>query len=230
MRPETTTPQTDTLLRRYGLPPDEIEQLSLMRLEARAGHTLPSDPAGREVVKRVLYAAGDPDLAPLVHIHPDLVRSATAALRRGAPVVVDVRMVAAGLRHAALRELGCEFIVAIDEPGTAALVVEHGITRSAAGVRALAAGLGGALVAIGNAPTALLELLDLVDAGNARPAAIVGMPVGLVAAAESKDELQRRPIPYATVLGSRGGSPLAAAAVNALLDLALRDGDMPDGL
>ncbi|HEY0582289.1 MAG TPA: precorrin-8X methylmutase, partial [Chloroflexota bacterium] len=95
-----------------------------------------------------------------------------------------------------------------------------GITRSAMGIRLLAARLGGAVVAIGNAPTALLELLDLIDSGYPAPAAIIGMPVGLVAAAESKDELAQRSTPYATVRGTRGGSPLAAAAVNALLELA----------
>jgi precorrin-8X/cobalt-precorrin-8 methylmutase len=93
------------------------------------------------------------------------------------------------------------------------------------GIRLLKDHLGGALVAIGNAPTALLELLDLIDAGCAAPAAIVGMPVGLVAAAESKDELVRRATPYATVLGTRGGSPLAAAALNALLQLAVEELD-----
>jgi precorrin-8X/cobalt-precorrin-8 methylmutase len=89
------------------------------------------------------------------------------------------------------------------------------------GIRLLREHLAGALVAIGNAPTALLELLDLIDTGQAGPAAIVGMPVGLVAAAESKDELLQRATPYATVLGTRGGSPLAAAAVSALLQLAI---------
>jgi precorrin-8X/cobalt-precorrin-8 methylmutase len=115
--------------------------------------------------------------------------------------------------------------VAVSEPNVAVAARAAGITRSAMGMRLLKDHLARALVTIGNAPTALLELLDLIDAGSPAPAAIVGMPVGLVAAAESKDELVRRMTPYVTVLGTRGGSPLAAAAVNALLQLAVEDVD-----
>jgi precorrin-8X/cobalt-precorrin-8 methylmutase len=172
-----------------------------------------------------LYAAGDPDLAQSVLLHPDLVEAGVTALRAGRPVIVDVAMVAAGLRGDALRRSGCPVFIAVSEPNVADAARAAGITRSAMGIRLLKDHLGGALVAIGNAPTALLELLDLIDAGCAAPAAIVGMPVGLVAAAESKDELVRRATPYATVLGTRGGSPLAAAALNALLQLAVGDLD-----
>jgi precorrin-8X/cobalt-precorrin-8 methylmutase len=212
------------LLAQYGLPPAEIERLSLARIERLAGAFLPTDTGSRHVARRVVYAAGDPDLARSVRVHPDLVRAAVAALRAGRPVIVDVSMVAAGLRGDALRRGGSELIVAVADPRAADAAREAGITRSAMGIRLLADRLADALVAIGNAPTALLELLDLVDAGRAAPAAILGMPVGLVAAAESKAELIARTTPWATVLGSRGGSPLAAAAVNALLELAATDG------
>ncbi|HYY89363.1 MAG TPA: precorrin-8X methylmutase, partial [Chloroflexota bacterium] len=110
-------------------------------------------------------------------------------------------------------------LVALDQPGVQDLALAASITRSAAAMRLVAPRLGGCVVAIGNAPTALLELLDQLDGGGPRPALIIGMPVGLVAAAESKIELARRAIPYVTVHGARGGSPLAAAALNALLDL-----------
>lgn len=216
----TKTRLDASLLARYGLPPAEIERLSLERLEARAGAWLPEDPANRSVVRRMLYAAGDPALAQSMRVHPTAAEVGTAALRAGAPLIVDVRMVAAGIRHDARERLGCSVVVAVDEPDTARSAARDGITRSAAGFRVLAPRLGGSVVAIGNAPTALLALLDLVDAGLPPPALIVGVPVGLVAAAESKDELARRGVPYVTVLGTRGGSPLACAAVNALLDLA----------
>lgn len=218
-----------SLLARYGLPPGEIERLSLARLEAQAGAALPDEPRARHLARRVLYAAGDPALAPMLRVHPSAASAGVAALRAGAAVVVDVSMVAAGLPREALRRLGCPLVVAIDEPAAAPLAREAGITRSAAAFRLLAPRLGGAVVAIGNAPTALLELLDRLDAGSPPPAVIVGVPVGLVAAAESKDELTHRGVPYATVLGSRGGSPLAAAALNALVELASRAGPRADG-
>ena len=209
----------ETLLQRYGLPPADIERASLDRLEALAGSALPEDPGLRHVVRRILYAAGDPALAEQVVVHPQAVQAGVAALRCGARVVVDVGMVAAGLHRATLRRLGCPVMVAVEEPGARELAARAGITRSAAGMRLHAAGLGGAVMAIGNAPTALLELLDGLDAGAPSPALIVGTPVGLVAATESKAELARRSVPFVTVLGTRGGSPLAAAALNALLDL-----------
>jgi precorrin-8X/cobalt-precorrin-8 methylmutase len=211
-----------TLLTRYGLPPATIEQLSLERIERLAGPHLPADAGLRQVARRVLYASGDPELVHSVRLHPEFVTAGVAALRAGAPVIVDVSMVAAGLRGETLQRCGCPVLVAVGQPNMADEVRTAGITRSAMGIRLLKKNLAGALVAIGNAPTALLELLDLIDAGHAAPAVIVGMPVGLVAAAESKAELvdSGRTTPYATVLGTRGGSPLAAAAVNALLELA----------
>jgi precorrin-8X/cobalt-precorrin-8 methylmutase len=209
-----------SLLARYGLPPAEIERISLERIESLAGPNLPVDPGLRHVVRRMLYAVGDPELGLSVRLHPDLVTAGVAALHAGCPVIVDVAMVAAGLRGDALRRWGSPIMVAISQPNAATAAGSLGITRSAMGMRLLAEHLPGALVVIGNAPTALLELLDLLDGGCAAPAAIVGMPVGLVAAAESKDELVQRVTPYATVLGTRGGSALAAAAVNALVELA----------
>jgi precorrin-8X/cobalt-precorrin-8 methylmutase len=215
------------LLARHGLPPEAIEPLSLARIEALAGERLPDDPWLRQVARRVLYAAGDPDLADALRFHPALAQVGVAALRGGAPVIVDVSMVAVGLGQDALRRWGCSLLVAVAEPDVAAAARAAGITRSAMGIRLLAERMAGAVVAIGNAPTALLELLDLIDAGCPPPAAIIGMPVGLVAAAESKAELACRSTPYATVIGTRGGSPLAAAAVNALLQLAA-DADLDD--
>jgi precorrin-8X/cobalt-precorrin-8 methylmutase len=213
----------ETLLERYGLPPAEIERLSLGRLEQAAGHLLPSEPAARCVLLRVLYAAGDPELAPQLRLHPRGVSAGLAALRRGAPIVADVSMVAAGLRRDRLARLGCQVLVAVEQTEAAALAAEHGITRAAAGLRLLLPRVAGSLVAIGNAPTALLALLDALDAGAAPPSLIVGLPVGMVAAAESKTELLARGVPYLTLLGTRGGSPLAAAALNALMDMAVEN-------
>jgi precorrin-8X/cobalt-precorrin-8 methylmutase len=206
----------DTLLARYGLPAAEIEARSLALVERLAGDALPSEPAARKVAVMMLYATGDPDLGDRIRIHPRAVEVGLAAMRSACRIVTDVRMVAAAVEGGAGR-LGCEVVCAIDQPGAEAIARERGITRASAGLQLLVDRLGGAVVVIGNAPTALLALLDAVDEGRARPALIVGTPVGLVAAAESKEELVRREVPYVTVLGNRGGSAIAAAALNALL-------------
>lgn len=144
-------------------------------------------------------------------------------MRSGCPIVADVVMVAAGINRRLAAALGCEVLCAISEPGVAESAQRDGIPRSAAAMRSLSSKLPGAVVAIGNAPTALFALLEAVDAGLPAPALVVGTPVGFVGAAESKLELVRRGeagLPYVTVEGTRGGSALAAAAVNALLRLA----------
>lgn len=210
-------PGPGPLLARHGLPPDEIEARSLALVEQLTGPALPADPAARRVAVMMLYAAGDPGMAGSVRIHPEAVEAGLRALRIGCTVAADVRMVAAAIESERLARTGVRVVCAIDQPRAAALAREHRITRVAAGMQLLASQLDGAVVAIGNAPTALLALLDAVDAGQARPALIIGTPVGLVAASEAKEELVRRTVPYVTVLGTRGGSAIAVAALNALL-------------
>jgi precorrin-8X/cobalt-precorrin-8 methylmutase len=212
-------PSGETLLQRYGLPPGEIEARSLAQVEQIAGAALPADPLARKVAVMMLYATGDPHLAAEIRVHPAAVEAGLEALRAGRPIVTDVRMVAAAVESASAR-LGAEVFCAIDHPDAARVAAERGITRSAAGMELMAGRLDGAVAVIGNAPTALLVLLDLIDAGRASPALVVGTPVGLIAASESKQELVERSIPYVTVLGTRGGSAIAAAALNALLRLA----------
>ncbi|HET6518519.1 MAG TPA: precorrin-8X methylmutase, partial [Geminicoccaceae bacterium] len=141
------------------------------------------------------------------------------ALAAGAPVLADATMVAAGIRRARL-PAGSEVICTLDRPEVRALAARLGTTRSAAAVELWRPHLAGAVVAIGNAPTALFHLLDLIAADDGpRPALVLGFPVGLVGAAEAKDALiaARPPVPYVALRGRRGGSALAAAAVNALL-------------
>ena len=140
-------------------------------------------------------------------------------LRGKAPVVTDVRMVEMGISKALLRDANVVTSCAIDVPEVADRARRDGTTRSVAAIRELAPRIDGSVCAIGNAPTALLALLDLIDAKEVSPALVIGMPVGFVACAESKDELVKRDIPHITILGRRGGSSAAAATVNALLDL-----------
>jgi precorrin-8X/cobalt-precorrin-8 methylmutase len=209
-----------TLVARYALPPEAIERRSLASLDSVLRQRPDLDPAAQAVVRRMIYAAGDPALVNLIQVHPNLVRAAVAALRRAAPVVVDVHMVAAGLDRARLARLGLAVHCAIDGAAVTARARQSGLPRAVEAMRALAPILDGSVVAIGNAPTALLALLDLIDSGQAPPAAILGLPVGFVAAAEAKRELARRAVPFLTLNGTRGGSPLAASALNALLRLA----------
>jgi precorrin-8X/cobalt-precorrin-8 methylmutase len=200
------------LMARYGLPPEEIERRSLALVEAAIPSCSGWTSEARQIVKRMVYAGGDLALAGLAHVHQEAVEAGLDALHACAPIICDVRMVAAGLRPCA-----SPIHVAVDVG-----VAEAGVTRAAAGIRALQTELNGGIVVIGNAPTALLALLDLVDQGAGQPALVIATPVGFVAAAESKWELLRRDLPSITIEGTRGGSPLAAAALNALLILAER--------
>jgi len=209
-----------SLLDRYGLLPDAIYAESFARIDALlASLRLPD--AEHDIARRVVHATGDPALASMLRFHPEAIASGLAALRAKRPIVADVRMVAVGVNAAWLAEVGCDLFCAIEEPLAAALAARRGITRSAAAIEAFGRRLDGAVVVVGNAPTALLALLDLVDAGAARPALIIGLPVGFVAAAESKDELMRRGTPWISLPGLHGGSPAAAATVNAILRLTL---------
>ncbi len=209
-----------SLLDRHGLRPDAIYAESFARIDALlAPLELPDGEL--DIARRVVHATGDPALASMLRFHPEAIAAGLAAVRARRPIVVDVRMVAVGVNTTWLAEVGCDLFCAIEEPLAETRAVRRGITRSAAAIEELGRRLDDAVVVVGNAPTALLALLDLVDAGAARPALIIGLPVGFVAAAESKDELMRRDTPWISLPGLHGGSAAAAATVNALLRLAL---------
>ncbi len=210
-----------TLVERYGLPPAEIEIQSFHTVDRLvSAHLIPTDPAEGAVVRRLIHAAGDPDIAGSVRLSAGAVAAGVAALQQGCPIFTDVHMISVGISTAMAARHGNRVACLMDHPEAPARAKADGTTRSIAAVRLHAAALHGAVVAIGNAPTALLALLDLVDAGVCRPALIVGTPVGFINAAESKDELMQRDVPYVTIQGYRGGSAAAVAAVNALLKAA----------
>jgi precorrin-8X/cobalt-precorrin-8 methylmutase len=169
------------------------------------------------------YAAGDVSLASLVRFHPNAIAAGTAALSRGACIVTDVRAAEVSLDRARLGSLGSSVHCAIGDSSVASQAKQLNLPRAVMAMRQLAQHLDEGIAVIGTAPTALLAVLDLVDSGQARPALIIGTPVGLVAATESKSELMARDVPYITVEGTRGGSALAASAANALLRLALNE-------
>ncbi|MHB0866487.1 MAG: precorrin-8X methylmutase [Thermoleophilia bacterium] len=185
----------------------------------------PDDPAAPayQVTRRVVHATGDPALAPALVFSPGALAAAAAAVADRARIICDVRMVAAGIAPTAAR-MGMALECAVAAEETAALAAREGITRGAAGMRLLAVdrGLDGAVIAIGNAPTALFECLRLATAAEARPALIIGVPVGFVGAAESKQALMEAGLPHITLPGNRGGSNVAVAIVNALIRLSAR--------
>lgn len=172
--------------------------------------------AAERVVVRMIHTSGCVDLSEDIALSPSFASAAQAALRAGAPILCDANMIASGVtrsRLPATNEVRC----ALDDPRVPALARELGTTRSAAALSLLGDRLDGALVAIGNAPTALFRLLELLDERRVRPAAIIGVPVGFVGAAESNAALERDGrVPFLVVRGRRGGSALAVAAINAL--------------
>jgi precorrin-8X/cobalt-precorrin-8 methylmutase len=193
----------------------EIYRRSFAIIRAEADLSRFSGTAERIVV-RMIHACGMTDLPRDVDLSPEFAQVAEAALKRGAPILCDAKMVANGITRARL-PAGNEVICTLDDPRVPALAAELGNTRSAAAMELWRERLEGALVVFGNAPTALFHLLEMLDAGAPMPAAVIGIPVGFIGAAESKEALARDGrVPYLVVHGRRGGSAMAAAAVNAL--------------
>lgn len=191
-----------------------VDSFATIRAEADLSH-LPAD--AEKVAVRMVHACGQVDLTNDLVIHDHLVTAARGALQAGAPIITDATMVASGVTRARLphdNEVLC-FLRDERVPGLAAA---WGTTRSAAAVSLWEDRLDGAVVAFGNAPTALFHLLEMLLDGAPRPAAIIGTPVGFIGAAESKDALTafELDIPFLTVRGRRGGSAMAASALNAL--------------
>ena len=173
-------------------------------------------PEEARIAVRIVHACGMPEITEAIRMHPHFATTARAALLAGAPILCDAKMVAQGITRPRL-PANNPILCTLDDPRTPPLAAQIGNTRSAAALELRGTDLAGALVVIGNAPTALFHLLDLLDAGAPRPAAIIGLPVGFVGAAESKQALaQASPVPWLIVEGRRGGSAMAVAAVNAL--------------
>jgi precorrin-8X/cobalt-precorrin-8 methylmutase len=175
------------------------------------------DRALERVIVRMIHACGMVDLAADVDASPAFATVGVQALRDGAPILCDTQMVASGVTRTRLAA-GNEVICSLSDPAVARLAAEMQTTRTAAAVELWRERLAGAVVVIGNAPTALFHLLDLIAGGAPKPAAVIGVPVGFIGAAESKDALvqQTLGLDYVVVRGRRGGSAIAAAAVNAL--------------
>lgn len=221
--PSTLVPVIRTLLSNPLSGPD-IEARSFAIIDAEAGnHGRP--PAEWEIVRRMIHTTGDLSLASWVRFTPDAIAAGTAALRAGAPIVVDSNMIRSGLSIARLRAVSPQYgrdqiHCHVADADVAEEAVRANLPRSLFALRKARALLEGGIAVFGNAPVALLELNRLIIEEGLRPALVIGMPVGFVHVEESKDELMRLPVPSIVVAGRRGGSPLAVSALHALCTLA----------
>jgi precorrin-8X/cobalt-precorrin-8 methylmutase len=218
-----------TLMQRFALPPDEIYRRSFATVDA----LLPEgnwSSEERYVLRRVVHATGDPQLALQVRFKPEAIERGIVALQQHTAIFTDVHMVAAGCNKRWCDALGCSIHVLIAQECLEVVAKSAQITRSAAAIIKALPLLGGTIVVIGNAPTALLALLDALDESHCEPPALIlGMPVGFIATPEAKNALWEREYPAIIVEGTRGGSPVAAATLNALFSLALQKmSQMPD--
>ncbi|MEU3748594.1 MULTISPECIES: precorrin-8X methylmutase [Streptomyces] len=194
----------------------EIYRRSFATIRAEADLAgLPADVA--QVAVRMIHACGMTDLVQDIAYSPQVVANAREALRAGAPILCDAQMVASGVTRKRL-PADNEVLCALSDPAVPGLAAELGTTRSAAALELWRDRLEGSVVAIGNAPTALFHLLEMIAKGAPRPAAVLGIPVGFIGAAESKDALAENALglDYLVVRGRRGGSAMTAAAINAI--------------
>ena len=186
---------------------------AIIRAEADLGRF---DAVEERVAVRIIHACGMPEITRDIAMSETFARDARQALRNGAPILCDAKMVANGITRSRL-PAGNDVICTLDDPAVPELARKIGNTRSAAAMELWRDRLAGAVVAIGNAPTSLFRLLEMLDAGAPRPAAVIGLPVGFVGAMESKEALAADArVPFLIVRGRKGGSAMAVAAVNAL--------------
>lgn len=206
----------------YPMGPAEIERLSFEIIEREAG-PFEVDPQTALVIKRVIHASADLEYAERLSFGADAVVAGVRALRGGATVVCDTTMAVAGINKRVLGSLGGKALCFIGDDEVAREAKRRGTTRSAVSMEH-AARLDGPLVfAIGNAPTALIRLCELIDEGDLAPELVIGVPVGFVNVVESKELLERTDVPRIVARGRKGGSTIAAAIVNALLYIASGD-------
>ena len=199
--------------------PKHIERESMRIIRSQLKRTWSEDEL--LVVERLIHTSGDVNLEEFILIHPEAIKAGVQALRRGVKVITDVEMALTGISKIGLQAFGATAACYLNDPEVPEKATAWGLTRAMTAMRLHAHELAGSIVAVGNAPTALREVLRLAEDPAQRPALIIGVPVGFVGAAESKEELwEKQDIPSITIRGTRGGSPLAATTINALLMVA----------
>jgi precorrin-8X/cobalt-precorrin-8 methylmutase len=205
----------------YITDPEQIETTSFQIIEAAlTGVKNIWTPAEREIVKRVIHTTADPDIAGVLDFHPGAIARGIDAIREGVRIITDVKMSLTGIGNKPTVRFGCSVECYIDNPEVAALAGRTGKTRAMSAMIKACTDMQRGIVVIGNAPTALFQLCEMIKTGNVKPDLIIGTPVGFVGATESKEVLKASGIPYIRTIGPRGGSPIAAAIVNALCKLA----------
>jgi precorrin-8X/cobalt-precorrin-8 methylmutase len=206
----------------------KLQKISPLQIEAESFRIIESEmdtvnfsEQEFSVVRRCIHATGDFSFADNIRFHPQAITAGLSAIRAGKNILIDVNMGAAGISRGLLNKFGGRVICLVAEDETASMAKEMNITRSEAAMeRAKTKNMNIGIVAIGNAPTALLKSMEMMDKGSFAPELVIGVPVGFVNAAESKDILVDKPYPFITALGRKGGTPVAVATVNALLRLA----------
>jgi len=200
--------------------PQEIESLSFKIIEDEAGaHSF--DPSQWQIVRRVIHTTADFEYVQNIRFHPQAIERGIKAIRQGQMIITDTNMARVGMRQSELSRFGAKTKCLIRDPEVCRVASEKGITRAKAAAEAAWAQTKDGIYVVGNAPTALLHLIELATSTKTYPALIVGFPVGFVNAAESKEALLGTDIPYITNVGRKGGSNVAASVVNALAIMAV---------
>jgi precorrin-8X/cobalt-precorrin-8 methylmutase len=199
--------------------PNEIEAQSFSIIDTEAGpHAFSSDQW--QIVRRIIHTSADFDYMKTVRFHPAAIAKGVQAIHEGKAIITDTTMAKSGINAAGLERFGCRVICLIQDAGVCSIAQRAGNTRAAAAVDAALDEMQGGIYVVGNAPTALLRLIALIQAARACPALVIGLPVGFVNAAESKADLMAMDYPSISNSGRKGGSTVAASVVNALVKLA----------
>ena len=199
--------------------PQQIERLSFQIIDEEAGdHGFPPDQW--PVVRRMIHTSADFEWQKMVRLHPQAIATGVAAIKNGCTIVTDTNMARVGIRQRDLDRFGGTVRCYMTDTRVGETAAREGITRASAAMDVAAPELLDGICVVGNAPTALLRLMQLMDRGDAQPALVVGLPVGFVNAAESKALLLEKDTPYITNVGRKGGSNVAAAVINALVIMA----------
>ena len=202
--------------------PESIEKRSFYLIESEIEKPIPFDSEQWKIVRRMIHASADFELLSLVQFHPDAITMGIDALRKGCYIITDTKMALAGINKGMAKRLGVKLRCFVTRQEVKRIAEDKKITRSFAAIDFSIPYSHESIYVIGNAPTALIRLLQLVREGTCRPHMIVGMPVGFVNVTQSKELLmQQNRVPYITVKGRKGGSTLAVAVVNQLLDMAI---------
>lgn len=202
----------------WNLPPGDIEERSFAIIDSEAKeHGWPSDAWG--IVRRMIHTTADFEYVQSVRMQGQAIERGCQAIRSGCTIFTDTSMARSGISSARLAPFGAKVECLMADPAVAELAKQSNTTRAYAAVDAVLDRLEGAIYVVGNAPTALFRLVELIQLGKARPVLVVGLPVGFVNAAESKDALAASGYPHITALGRKGGSAVAASVINALADL-----------